>query len=303
MTKKPHKLVTHTFKGGRFEDHGLDFDVLPDLVAYKSLLVETAKELWKRKNPDRQRLPNKFDDSLVLKFYEIVSGSVAIPICREIEESEQSTLLPDDNELDEAVELVTQVIDAADREMPLPDDFPVALLEKFENYGKCLREDEFIEHRLPNRRNASRYTPTVRNRLSEYAARPYHDDVDVVGTVTMARVTKPRMSITLENAVEVEAPFPPEQEDIITTALKEHSTAKIRLQGRGQFLNGSLHKIVEVESVELLPGGEIPFDETSQPIWEVFEKIMLGVPEEELDKLPVDGAAQHDHYIYGVPKR
>jgi uncharacterized protein (UPF0218 family) len=27
------------------------------------------------------------------------------------------------------------------------------------------------------------------------------------------------------------------------------------------------------------------------------------IPEEDLARLPVDGAAQHDHYIYGTPKR
>ena len=27
------------------------------------------------------------------------------------------------------------------------------------------------------------------------------------------------------------------------------------------------------------------------------------LPQETLDRLPADGAAQHDHYIYGTPKR
>ena len=27
------------------------------------------------------------------------------------------------------------------------------------------------------------------------------------------------------------------------------------------------------------------------------------IPEEEFLKLPADGAEQHDHYIYGTPKR
>ena len=27
------------------------------------------------------------------------------------------------------------------------------------------------------------------------------------------------------------------------------------------------------------------------------------LPQETLDRLPVDGAAQHDHYVYGTPKR
>lgn len=40
-----------------------------------------------------------------------------------------------------------------------------------------------------------------------------------------------------------------------------------------------------------------------KPISEVFEEIRKGVPDEEWDKLPVDGAEQHDHYIYGLPKR
>ncbi len=41
----------------------------------------------------------------------------------------------------------------------------------------------------------------------------------------------------------------------------------------------------------------------SPPIWEVFEKIMEDVPPEALAKLPTDAAEQHDHYIYGTPKR
>jgi hypothetical protein len=39
------------------------------------------------------------------------------------------------------------------------------------------------------------------------------------------------------------------------------------------------------------------------PIWEAFIEASLDIPDEELDRLPADGAAQHDHYIYGTPKR
>lgn len=41
----------------------------------------------------------------------------------------------------------------------------------------------------------------------------------------------------------------------------------------------------------------------SRPIWEVFEEISASVPDEEWAKMPTDGAEQHDHYIYGTPKR
>ena len=40
-----------------------------------------------------------------------------------------------------------------------------------------------------------------------------------------------------------------------------------------------------------------------KPIWEVAAELRKSIPAEEWAKLPVDGAAQHDHYIYGTPKR
>jgi predicted DNA-binding antitoxin AbrB/MazE fold protein len=40
-----------------------------------------------------------------------------------------------------------------------------------------------------------------------------------------------------------------------------------------------------------------------KPIWEVAEDLVRDVPKEVLDSVPVDGAAQHDHYLYAPPKR
>ena len=40
-----------------------------------------------------------------------------------------------------------------------------------------------------------------------------------------------------------------------------------------------------------------------KPIWEEIEELTADIPDEEFLKLPSDGAAQHDHYIYGLPKR
>ena len=44
-------------------------------------------------------------------------------------------------------------------------------------------------------------------------------------------------------------------------------------------------------------------DQTRKPIWERILERSAAIPDEEWDKLPVDGAEQHDHYIYGTPKR
>ena len=44
-------------------------------------------------------------------------------------------------------------------------------------------------------------------------------------------------------------------------------------------------------------------EETDKPIGELFEDASLEIPDEELERLPTDGSLQHDHYIYGTPKR
>lgn len=39
------------------------------------------------------------------------------------------------------------------------------------------------------------------------------------------------------------------------------------------------------------------------PVWERIAALTADASDEELGKPPTDGASQHDHYIYGVPKR
>ncbi|OYQ67248.1 hypothetical protein B9G53_01835 [Pseudanabaena sp. SR411] len=39
------------------------------------------------------------------------------------------------------------------------------------------------------------------------------------------------------------------------------------------------------------------------PIWESFTTFAQSLPPEVLDRLPTDGAANHDHYLYGSPKQ
>jgi antitoxin component of MazEF toxin-antitoxin module len=49
--------------------------------------------------------------------------------------------------------------------------------------------------------------------------------------------------------------------------------------------------------------GRIVIERRRLPIWERIAARAAEFPSEELDKLPPDGAAQIDHYLYGHPKR
>ena len=54
---------------------------------------------------------------------------------------------------------------------------------------------------------------------------------------------------------------------------------------------------------ELLNEAQNAPPSTARPIWEIFEQLSGQVPPNEWSKLPSDGAEQHDHYLYGAPKR
>ncbi|KAM3107129.1 hypothetical protein [Phormidesmis sp. 146-33] len=41
----------------------------------------------------------------------------------------------------------------------------------------------------------------------------------------------------------------------------------------------------------------------SETLLELMERLTADMTEEEIAQLPKDGAEQHDHYIYGSPKR
>jgi putative addiction module CopG family antidote len=55
--------------------------------------------------------------------------------------------------------------------------------------------------------------------------------------------------------------------------------------------------------VQQQPLTEVPEAAKDRPIGAIIDDLMSDLPEEVLERLPEDGAAQHDHYIYGTPKR
>ena len=44
-------------------------------------------------------------------------------------------------------------------------------------------------------------------------------------------------------------------------------------------------------------------EEAPKPIWEEIIEASRRIPDEELENLPTDLAANVDHYVYGLPKR
>ena len=60
MSNQTRDVTTITFAGSRFDDAGLDLDVVPVFFAYRKLLLEMAKRLWRAESRVQRRLPKGF---------------------------------------------------------------------------------------------------------------------------------------------------------------------------------------------------------------------------------------------------
>ena len=137
MTDEWKPILTIRMNGPRFASHAMDLTALTELIAYQNLIVFTAKELFKQKNPDKARLPKGFEEELVLRFTKFAPGSVAIPL----EGRAQTIWGKDKTYLEHCVDLISETVDAAGKDSQLPDDLPTAVIPKFEQFGRTLMED------------------------------------------------------------------------------------------------------------------------------------------------------------------
>ena len=303
MAKTRRELVAHRFEGERFDDHGLDLDVLPDLVAYKTLLVETAKELWRKRNPSRQRLPKNFEDSLRLKFYELRPGSTVVPLVREIDYDETALPFePTADELDEAVVLIADTIEAIAQDSLVPEALPKSVFPLFANYGRTLREGEVFLQELPKRPKPVRYSIQVRDSLAVRTQGDYEDAIEFAGEVRSADLDGLNFSIRLDDGTKIPGKFSPEQEAMIVEALREHASRRLRVRGRAEFTwpTGKARRITSIEEVVLQMAGDTPYDLTVRPVWEVAVEIGGSIPGEEWTKVPRDLSKRLDHYLYAA---
>jgi bifunctional DNA-binding transcriptional regulator/antitoxin component of YhaV-PrlF toxin-antitoxin module len=86
----------------------------------------------------------------------------------------------------------------------------------------------------------------------------------------------------------------------MSTLVKADATGAVTLPAelcRAAGLAPGVELVAEVEA------GRIVLEPAQPPLWERIAALTADAPPEELEKPPVDGASQHDHYLYGTAKR
>ncbi len=181
-------LATLRFDGERFAGHTLDVECTQELVAYRRIILECAKALWRRKHVDRERLPARFEDSFRLQFDRLEEGSARVPLRRVLATEQAALDWGNRDEFDEAAELVDAAIRAANDDALLPEAFPSNVVALFREFGRTLRDDEVLFTRAHHGVAEAAYSPKARKRLAEWVAATYEDVVEVTGEVQMASV-------------------------------------------------------------------------------------------------------------------
>lgn len=86
----------------------------------------------------------------------------------------------------------------------------------------------------------------------------------------------------------------------VTIELSPEQEAALRAQAeaRGLSVQEWLLRLAEEQAPVLADTGE-----GRGPFWKAFTARVHSVPNEAFERLPRDGASEHDHYLYGSPKR
>jgi hypothetical protein len=135
------------YVGARFEGHRLPLDVLPDLSAFRDLLVSYVKAEWRAAHTQRERLPKGFEKSIAFDLVGIKDGS-AVPQLQWDRDTAQ-VLLPDfKDELETLVEAayakVLDLIDGANGAMGTME-LTSENIRALNRFGSSLLPDEKIE--------------------------------------------------------------------------------------------------------------------------------------------------------------
>lgn len=304
MSGQWKEVIRLHFKGDRYKDHALDLSALKKLGQFQKLVAETAKELWRADNPDKGRLPRNFEDRTRLWLRTIEEGSAAAPLEVFLEEGDQTSFLERDaKEIEDAIDMTYQAFKSAEEDMPFPDRLPKALIPELSKWGQEIEGDEEIGFTPPGRPELI-ITKKGMSRIVSHIEPPHDDHAEISGEVLEADVKQGRFQLWIDDKNKVLVRFPPDQEETITSALKDHKTVKLEVSGIAEFSSsGKINEMKTVEKLQTIKSEENQYDQSAKPIGEILGELGKQVDPKEWQKLPDDMNENLDHYLYGTPKR
>lgn len=247
--------------GARFEGHAIPLEFLQDLSVLEEMIVEVAKWLFLKDNPERKRSPRRFTDGIELKLTGINNGS-AMPVIGLFIDS--TTLFPPENQVyfEKARDSIISAIAAAGQNQPVTGHLPEKSLTYFDRLGRSLREDEAIEFTSESHPAPARLTKETRRRLilSSAAVDELTEETSIRGAIPEADQERLTFQIQLIDGKRVRAPMAAQHFDTILDGFRDYKNgARILLQGIGRFNRSQqLQSIESVEHISILDPRDVP---------------------------------------------
>lgn len=296
-------VVRLRFMGGRYDDGALDAAALGEILRFQQIVALTARDLWRRRNPERGRLPRDFARRAGLRLRALESGSPvaaldspagALPPCEDGDRG-----LPGAAEAVDVVHGAFRAIAAG--ESP-PEDCPRSLVPRYARLGARLSPRETLEIDPPGKppvRVTSRERRILRSLAAAHRLPTTEDrlgEANIAGRITSDDLRQGRRRVWLDDERPIPVAFAPEHAAIAADALKERDSMQVHVRGEGRFApDGALREVVRVDELDVAPHVD-----SAPDIMEKMDRIFAKVPEEAWEKVPNDLSERHDHYIYGV---
>lgn len=275
------RFANPAFRGGRFEGNALPVDVLPELSAYREIIIDLARYLFIQDHHERQRVPRGFVDSFRLVLRTVEVGS-AIPVLeRLVPDNAQVVRLFGDDYFARARNQIENAVRAASARQVLPNDFPRQLIPQFNQFGKSLRGNEYIELRDPEHPVGPRYDRDTRRHLILQYKPEYQASVDVIAEVRGGVLDREQIVFCLADGRIIDAIAP----ESVVQQVFPIIPSQVRLIGSGIYdQNDRLKSIVHID--ELMTGDEMALP---TPIDERIAQLgNLGAGWYEPDSVPID---------------
>jgi hypothetical protein len=256
------EFIQPRFDGARFAEHTLPLEVAKDLAAYETLVVELAKHLYLQDHPGRQRVPKGFDADFHLHLEKVDDGS-AKPMLSVVAAGVLALGAGGNTYFEKARDLITDCVQAPEGQ--LPESFPRNLLSHFNQIGRSLRADEYME--LPGKEGAKAVlNPDRRKHLVLAAEKVYEREIELLGTIGEADWEKSTFRLRLADGAQAVIPMP---ESFHSRAREYGGRARFQVTVTGVATFDSwdkLQKVVSVETLEIQPNHQISaaFDSLSE---------------------------------------
>lgn len=187
-------------EGDPFESPGVPVDALFELVTYRALIVDVAKQCFMRDHPGRSRSRRNMERDFDLRLVDVRPGSSNLLLERapvsDLDAGEDTVF---QDYFGESRDLVSEAMSEVGKTGRLPERFPPSSLSKFRNLGRTLAPGSRIRTARVDGSKSAYFTPETRDdfqRLIEQRSQISHQEV--VGRIV--EIDTERLVFHLRNA-------------------------------------------------------------------------------------------------------